>query len=145
MKEQVLNVLKMLGFQVEEIDDFGYGFLYEGINFLYMPNDEDEEFLSISIPAVLEVNEENKEAVYLLMDKINLTRKYVKANMLADSMWLFYERELIGGEDMEKLVSRMIFHLETAIQFFYKQMAMAGEEFVSDDDDDDEEDTEDVA
>lgn len=145
MKEQVLNVLKTLGFQVEEIDDIGYGFLYEGINYIFMPNDEDEDFLSIAIPAVMEVNEKNKEMVYLMMDMLNSNWKYVKANLLADSMWLFYERELFGGEDMEKLLSRMISHLETAIHYFFRQMNLVNEEFDSDDDDTAVDDTEDVA
>ena len=62
----------------------------------------------------VEINDENIHAAHLLMDKLNSTLKYVKANKLGDSMWLFYERELYGGEDFEKLLSRMILHLEAA-------------------------------
>ena len=37
MKEQILNVFATLGFQLEEMEGFGYGFQYEGINYLFMP------------------------------------------------------------------------------------------------------------
>lgn len=41
MKEKILETLRMMGFEVEEMEGLGFGFRYEGINYLYMPNDED--------------------------------------------------------------------------------------------------------
>ena len=135
MKEQILNTFAAMGFQLEEMEGFGYGFRYEGINYLYMPNDDDEDFLNIAVPAIVEINDENAHAAHMLMDKINSTLKYVKANKLGDSMWLFYERELYGGEDFEKLLSRMILHLEAALNFYRNAMANIKEELDSTDDD----------
>lgn len=103
MKEQILNTFVTLGFQLEEMEGFGYGFRYEGINYLYMPNDDDEDFLNISIPAIVEVAEDNAQPALMLMDKLNSSLKYVKANRMGDSIWLFYERELYGGEDFEEV------------------------------------------
>ena len=48
MNEQMMNVFATLGFQLEEMEGFGYGFQYEGINYLFMPNDE-EDFLNIGL------------------------------------------------------------------------------------------------
>lgn len=135
MKELILNTFAAMGFQLEEMEGFGYGFQYEGINYLYMPNDDDEDFLNIAVPAIVEINDENIHAAHLLMDKLNSTLKYVKANKLGDSMWLFYERELYGGEDFEKLLSRMILHLEAALNFYRNAMANIKEELDSTDDD----------
>lgn len=135
MKEQILNTFAAMGFQLEEMEGFGYGFRYEGINYLYMPNDDDEDFLNIAVPAIVEINDENAHAAHMLMDKLNSTLKYVKANKLGDSMWLFYERELYGGEDFEKLLSRMILHLEAALNFYRNAMANIKEELDSTDDD----------
>lgn len=53
MKEQILNTFATMGFQLEEMEGFGYGFRYEGINYLYMPNDDDEDFLNIAVPLPL--------------------------------------------------------------------------------------------
>ena len=145
MKEQILNVFETLGFQLEEMEGFGYGFRYEGINYLFMPNEDDEEFLNIAIPAILEINEDNVHAAHMLMDKLNSTLKYVKANKLGDSMWLFYERELYGGEDLEKLVSRMILHLEAAMNFYRNAMTNIKNELGNSDDDTPSDDTEEAA
>lgn len=128
MKEQILNTLAAMGFQLEEVEGLSYGFCYEGINYLYMPNEEDEDFLSISIPAVLDCDDVSSEVFYQVMDKLNSTLKYVKANKLGDDMWLFYERELYGGEDLEKLLSRMILHLEAGITFFRNLVSSAAED-----------------
>ena len=145
MKEQILNVFTTQGFQLEEMEGFGYGFQYEGINYLYMPNEDDEEFLNIAVPAILEINDDNTHAALMLMDKMNSTLKYVKANRLGDSMWLFYERELYGGEDLEKLVSRMILHLEAAMNFFRITMENIKNEHEKDDEGTPSDDTDETA
>ena len=145
MKEQILNTFAAMGFQLEEMEGFGYGFRYEGINYLYMPNDDDEDFLNIAVPAIVEINDENAHAAHMLMDKLNSTLKYVKANKLGDSMWLFYERELYGGEDFEKLLSRMILHLEAALNFYRNAMANIKEKLDSTDDDNPSGDNEEAA
>ena len=64
----------------------------------------------------------------------------------AKGMWLFYERELFGDEDLKQVISRMILHLEAGFMFLHRAMA-ASEENESDseeivDDSDDKEDIE---
>ena len=58
-----------------------------------------------------------------LLEKINSTLKYIKAYMLGNSVWLFYERELFGEEDLMTVISRMILHLEAGFVFARKVMA----------------------
>jgi len=137
MKEQILDTFKALGFKLEEIDGLGYDFLYEGKHYLYMYNEDDEDFLNLSIPAVLDFDDEDSAGFYQVMDKVNSARKYVKANKVNDSMWLFYERELFGGEDMKQILSRMILHLEAGFYFLHRAMESSddGSDTVSDEDD----------
>ena len=123
MKEKILEAFKALGFEMEELEGMGYGFQYEGKHFLYMYNEDDEDFLNISLPGVLDIDDENNTTFYQVMDKLNGTLKYVKAYKLNDSMWLFYERELFGGEDLKQVISRMILHLEAALMFLRRAMA----------------------
>ena len=134
MKEQILDAFKALGFEMEEMEGLGYGFQYEGKHYLYMYNEDDEDFLNISIPAVLDLDDENNVGSYQVMDKLNGTLKYVKANKLNDSMWLFYERELFGGEDLKQILSHMILHLETGFYFLHRTMESSdnGRDTVSD-------------
>lgn len=44
MKEKILEAFANLGFKLEDADGMGYVFDYEGIRFLYMYNENDENF-----------------------------------------------------------------------------------------------------
>ena len=123
MKEKILEAFAELGFQLEQMDDFGYGFSYEGTNFIFMPNSDDEEFLNICGPGIYDLEEESPLTFIELMNKINSTLKYIKAYELGKSIWLFYERELFADEDLAKVISRMILHLEAGLMFSRKAMA----------------------
>lgn len=114
MNEKVLDSLKAMGFQTEILDGCGCCFEYEGQGYLYFDNDDDESFIDIAIPRVLN-KEKYPEMFYQIMDSLNNKMKYVKAYAVDDDMWLFYERELIGEEqDYELLVGRMILRLDAA-------------------------------
>ena len=162
MKEKILEAFRELGFKLEEEEGMGYCFNYEGLNLLYMYNENDEEFLNIAIPGILEVEEDKMLQICALLEKINSTLKYIKAYILGNSVWLFYERELIeqreqsrtcsdyaesrekktegqlcGEEDLMTVISRMILHLEAGLVFARKAMAeiegtMANDSFADD-------------
>ena len=94
MKEKILEAFRDLGFKLEEEEGMGYCFNYEGLHLLYMYNENDEEFLNIALPGIVEVEEDRMLQICALLEKINSTLKYVKTYMLGNSVWLFYEREL---------------------------------------------------
>ena len=123
MKEKVLEAFAELGFELNPVSDFALGFDYEDIHMLYLPQAEDESFLNISIPGIYDLEEESPLIFIELMNKINSTLKYIKAYELGKSIWLFYERELFGDEDLAKVISRMILHLEAGLMFSRKAMA----------------------
>ena len=106
-----------LGFELKPVENLGYSFDYESFHMLYMPQTEDDDFLCISLPGIYELEKDNPMVFIDLMNRINSTLKYVKAYWGSDSLWLFYERELFGGEDLPTLISRMILHLESASAF----------------------------
>lgn len=117
MKEKILAAFENLGFNLEDNESLGYHFYYEGINFLYMYNEDDEDFLNISVPSIYDFEKDNKEKYEELKEKINSTLKYVKAYTLGDSLWIFYERDLLGNEDLEEVIRCMILHLAAALMF----------------------------
>lgn len=120
MRENIKNAFETLGFELEEFDDFGCKFVYEGSNYLWMYCDNDDDFLNIALPGVLDLEKTDEMLFYKLMDHLNGTLKYVKVNMLHDSMWFFYERELMGDEDLGHVIPRMISHLYHAIEMLHK-------------------------
>ena len=117
MKEKILAAFENLGFNLEDIESLGFSFNYEGINYLYMYNEDDENFLNISVPSIYDLEKDNKEKNEELKEKINSTLKYVKAYTLGDSLWIFYERDLLGNEDLEEVIRHMILHLAAALMF----------------------------
>ena len=82
-----------------------------------MHNEDDEDFLNISVPCIYDLEEDNKEKYEELKEKINSTLKYVKAYTLGKGLWLFYERDLLGNEDLEEVIRHMILHLAAALMF----------------------------
>ena len=116
MKEKILEAFENLGFNLEYNDTLGYSFYYEGINLLYMYNEDDEAFLNISVPGIYDL-EDGKETYDVLKEKINSTLKYVKAYTLGNSLWIFYERDLLGNEDLEEVIRRMVLQLAAALMF----------------------------
>lgn len=117
MKDKILEAFENLGFNLKDTESLGYTFNYESINYLYMYNEDDEDFLNISVPSIYDLGENNKEKYEALKEKINSTLKYIKAYTLGGSLWLFYERDLLGKEDLEEVIRRMILHLAAALMF----------------------------
>lgn len=145
MKEKILETFRDLGFKLEEEEGMGYCFNYEGLNLLYMYNENDEEFLNIALPGIIEVEEDRMLQICALLEKINSTLKYVKTYMLGNSVWLFYERELFGEEDLMTVISRMILHLEAGLVFARKAMAEIEETMTNGSSDDITDDAEEIA
>ena len=127
MKEKILDMLKTMGFAPKELS-FGYEFEYEDMHYLFLPSDNDENFLSIALPAVLNFNDTEHPATYEMMDELNSSIKYVKASRIHDAIWLFYERELQGNEDLEALLTAMIMALEAAIITLHSKVSDAEKE-----------------
>ena len=117
MKEKILAAFENLGFNLEDNESLGFSFNYEGIYYLYMYNEDDEDFLNLSVPGIYDLEDDNKENYDALKEKINSTLKYVKAYTLGKGLWLFYERDLLGNEDLEEVIRRMILHLAAALMF----------------------------
>lgn len=111
MKEKVLGALRDMGCMLEEADGMWYGFRYGGVRFLYMHNEADECFLNIAVPGIVAVDEGRIMRACALLERINSSLKYVKAYMMGGSVWMFYERELLGCDDLGETLLCMIVRL----------------------------------
>lgn len=134
MKDKILDAFAELGFILEEVD-YGYSFNYEATCMLWMVNEDDPSFFSMAVPVIAKIDGGNKEIMHDVMNKVNLTLKYVKCHTMGDNIWLFYEREIIGDEDLPLVISRMVIHLDNAKNFAHKSILEALE---TDTDTDDE-------
>lgn len=122
-KEIVLDRLKAMGFEPDEVGDVGYVFKYEDTNFLYMPDEDDEQFLRIAVPNLFEVTEENRVAVLEAMHGTALLLKYAKMYIMYDtSVWAVYEHRLNPADNLSDLLEHIIRVLDTAAQVFYRKI-----------------------
>lgn len=121
MKEKILEALCDLGFKTEECEGLGCAFRYEGLNMLYLNNDDDNsEFLSIAVPGIYECGEEPCKMMHAtaLNERVNYTLRYVKAYILHGNVWLFYERAVLSeNEDLRLVLSHIVQHLAMAYFF----------------------------
>lgn len=132
MKEEVLNTLKKMGFELDELGELGYGFEYEGHRLVYMFSENDETFLNIAVPYAQEIDTDNELPYYQIMDHINSKLKYVKAYRIGDDIWLFVERELFEGENLNDSLISVINHLDAGLNILHRTMEMLKAEDDSD-------------
>lgn len=134
MKEKILETLVALGFKTENIDNTGYGFDYEGKHFLFLPDENDDDFFSICLPGIYDYKEDKIGEHCAITEKLNSSLKYVKAYTIGDSIWLFYERELMGGDDLENIIQHMIVQLDAGLRFAFNAIKEIEASFSEDSD-----------
>lgn len=122
-KEIILDQLKAMGFEPIELGDVGFVFKYEDMNYIYMPDDDDEQFLRIVIPHLFEVTDENLVAVLDAMHETGLMLKYAKVCiMYENATWAIYEHRLTSTDNLAELLEHIIRVLEAAAHVFYKKI-----------------------
>lgn len=129
IKESVLNALKVLGFEPEEIDEVGYGFKYEDVRFLYAVDDDDTTCVTLMVPRVFEFTPENRAATVDAMVKLCAEVKYVQPSILFDDeVWLSYQHFLGEDEVTPELLEHMIRLLSFATYSFHNTMNPDGDD-----------------
>ena len=134
-KTEVLEKLEVLGFDFEEMPDFGYIFKYEGLTLIFMP-DNDEDFLRFAAPNIFDVTEDNRAFVLEVVNETNLTIKYSKVCMYCDQVWAFYEYRLFGENELEDIVEHSLLLLHATVALFHRKVE--GEDMETDDNDNEE-------
>lgn len=117
MTDQVLEVLKDMGFQPEQTGDIGYSFMYEGARLLYMPTDNDS-MIKLAIPCIYEVEEDKLSKTLVALTFINRKIRYAKSCLIDGDVWLFYEHALFNGQiDLRTILRHMIPTLDASRLF----------------------------
>ncbi len=108
VKDDVLNAFSILGFIPQEVEGMGYQIEYEGLNIFY-PTDEDEESVSLTVPGIFEITDENKAEVNDAIVKLGGKMKYIQADiMFGNKVWLNYVHYLGENEVTPNLIEHMI-------------------------------------
>lgn len=121
--ERVLDFLKQQGFCPEiDSDNGNILFKYQMRTFLFVNNDEDEEFFQMAMPAIYDVTEENRELVLEAINNTNVSIKVIKCSIIGDSVWIFFEILLDSSPEVQDIIPRALSILQGAQQQFYQNM-----------------------
>ena len=77
LNKLMIDFLAEEGFRPHETE-FGIAFKYEGFNFLYFKDEDDEQYFRLMMPAIFEVTEDNEDMILKAMNEVNSNIKVVK-------------------------------------------------------------------
>lgn len=121
-KKNILEQLNAMGFEPIEVGDEGYVFKFEDLNYLYLPDENDEQFLRIALPHLFEVTDENRVAVLEAMHDTSLLAKYAKVCIMHGGVWSIYEHYISSTDDLTELLEHIIRVLGMTAYVFYKKI-----------------------
>lgn len=130
-REEIMKAFGELGFRLGPIVESEWlSFSYEGNKYMYLSDNEEEEYLNISIPFIYELKDDNFNKFVKLEEWINYAFKCVKTSKRGNNLWLLYERKLQDGEDLKLVISHMIMSLDYVLyesQNFIEELEIKNE------------------
>ena len=120
--ERVLEFLKTQGFCPEVDEHGGIIFKYQMATFLFINNDEDEEFFQLAMPHIYQVTDDNRDIVLEAANKTNTSMKVAKISVMDDSVWAFFEILLDQSPDVKDIIPRALNILMGARQALYENL-----------------------
>ncbi len=124
MIDKVLEELQKQGF-LSQREDFGLTFKYQMTNYLYLEDKEDEDYFSLYVPYIFEVDKENMADVYTVINTINNAVKVVKLVVNDDHVWACFEEKLPKDAGLEDVLPSAVTTLFYARQQFYEELKKA--------------------
>lgn len=107
-KELVMNCLKEEGF-CPKIDEHGsIIFKYQTSTFIYLNNDDDEEFFQLAYPGFFNVTEDNRELILEAINRANCRLKVAKLIVVNDEVWALFEVILDQSPEVSNIVTRAL-------------------------------------
>lgn len=123
--ELMMNFLREEGFCPKE-DEFGIEFKFEGAVFLFIHDEDDEQFFRLMMPNIYDVTDENREVVMSAMNKVNFRVKVVKViSPVPHSVWVAFEVLLDSTPVLGDIVPRALNMLKAGRAAFYEAIQEA--------------------
>ena len=120
--EMVMNFLKEQGF-CPQVDEKGsIIFKYQMSTFIFMNNDEDEEFFQLAFPGIFDVTEDNRELVLEAANKVNCRLKVAKVIIPNNDVWVLFEIILDQSPEVGSIIERGLNILMHAREAFYEAL-----------------------
>ena len=120
LKDLMEQFLKEEGFCPKQ-EDFGLAFKCEGKSFLFIYDDDDEQYFRLMMPCIFDMTEENRDVVLHAMNEVNSSVKVIKAyTMLENEVWLGFEILVDSTPVVGDLVPRALAMLNGGARRFFE-------------------------
>lgn len=110
---------------VYETEEYGLTFKYQMVTYLYLYDKSDDEFFSLYVPYIFDVDEQNELAVLKAMNAINNSIKVIKLVINDGSVWVCFEDELPRDAVIEDILPYAVAGLFKARTQFYEMLKEA--------------------
>jgi len=121
IKEQLGAYLSKEGLRPEE-KPYGFHYEFENLSFHVFWDADDPRYLSLTLPGIFDVDENNREDALCVANWINDNVKVVKALVRKDDVWVVAEFLIDNTPDFEDLIPRMMKILKGARLSFYDKI-----------------------
>ena len=120
LKDLMEQFLKEEGFCPKQ-EEFGLAFKCEGKSFLFIYDDDDEQYFRLMMPCIFDMTEENRDVVLHAMNEVNSSVKVIKAyTMLENEVWLGFEILVDSTPVVGDLVPRALAMLNGGARRFFE-------------------------
>jgi len=120
--ERVLEFLRTQGFCPETDENNSIIFKYQMVTFIYINNDEDEDFFQLALPFIQEVTDDNRDIVLEALNQTNSGVKVAKTSIIDNSVWAFFEIFLDSTPEVKDIIPRALNCLMVTRQTFYENI-----------------------
>lgn len=122
LEKRVIKHLHSMGFETKKFGEYIYVFEYEEMRILYTPDDEDENYLFISLPIICQVTKENRTKVLKAIEDCARVVKYSKMHLLDGDVGVLacYEHYLTDTKKLPELLEHILQVLIATARHFVK-------------------------
>ena len=123
LNKLMMDFLAEEGFRPHEAP-FGIAFKSEGFNYIYLKDEDDDQYFRLMMPAIFEVTEDNEETVMRVMNEVNGNIKVVKLYTMEmqdedgknseTSVWVAFEILADSTPELADIVPRAVSLLKGA-------------------------------
>ena len=123
LNELLLDFLQEEGYRPQvDPEDGEITFKCEGLTYSYFPDENDDQYFRLMLPAIYDVTEDNRIAVLEAVNEVNKVYKVAKVMVVRDSVWIATEMLMDTTPVLEDFIPRLLNIMVGARKEFYDQI-----------------------
>ena len=135
LNKMMMEFLAEEGFRPHETP-FGIAFKFQGLNFIYIKDEEDDQYFRLMMPSIFEITEDNEDMVMRILNEVNGSIKVVKLYTMdlededgkaETSVWVAFEILADTTPELKDFVPRAVNLLQSARIAFLSKIEEAAE------------------